>query len=141
MKETEKHFVAFHKYCVMENRNLRKLADEVDVTAHTLNTWSVEFDWQRRLEQFDKEVAANVRESLVTDWAIMKRHLLDTLIDQLESAKLSRVHPTTTRDIVAVIKEIRSMVGDVTEVVDKREGIVYVRTITNDETSRSDSGI
>jgi len=141
MKETRKHLDAFMRYCAMEDRNLRQLAADIHASTHTVGVWSSEFDWQARVEQYDKDVAEALRNSLVENWAVLKRHLLDTLIDQLEDAKKTHVRPTTTRDVVAVIREIRSMVGDVVEDGGKHEGIEYVRTITNEETSDSNQSI
>lgn len=141
MKETVERRDAFHKYCVMEMRSYRTLAGEVGVSATTITSWAREFNWEARVEIFDKETAVALRNKLLTDWTEMKLALLNVLMDQIDGAIKAKVRPNTTRDLVAAIREIRSMVGDVVEDRGNREGIVYVRTITNDETSDSDTDI
>lgn len=141
MKETAERREAFHKYCVMEQRSYRTLAKEVGVGASTITAWAREFNWEARVDIFDKETAGALRNKLLTDWTEMRLALLNVLMDQIDAATKAKVRPTTTRDMVAAIREIRSMVGDVAEDKSNREGIEYVRTITNDETSDSDTDI
>lgn len=55
---------AFEAYCNQEKRSLQKLSAEIGVSYSTITQWSVRYNWQERVAQYDMEVAATEREAV-----------------------------------------------------------------------------
>lgn len=84
--ERIKHFNAYEVYCRMgPNRNLRDLAKILQSKEASMFAWSVKFNWQERIKQFDQDIGRLMKE-LTRDSLIEtnKKHLLiiDQAIDQ-----------------------------------------------------------
>lgn len=109
-KETERHKMAFEAY--FELRNYAAVAKKFGVTRAAVDNWKKAFDWENRTMLRDQEIAKGVKEKLLPEWIDMKAYLLKTLIEQVKLAREAGVVPTSTRDIVAAIKEIRSIMGE-----------------------------
>lgn len=95
-----------------ELRNYAAVAKKFDVTRSAVDNWKKAFDWDQRTLLRDQEIARGVKEKLLPEWIDMKAYLLKTLIEQVKLAREAGVVPTSTRDMVAAIKEIRSIMGE-----------------------------
>jgi len=109
-KETERHKMAFEAF--FELRNYAAVAVKFGVTRSAVDNWKKAFDWENRVMLRDQEIARGLKEKLLPEWIDMKAYLLKTLLEQVKKASDAGIEPTTTRDIVAAIKEIRSIMGE-----------------------------
>ena len=140
--ETPKHIAAFYYYCTMKNRTLKGLADDMGISPNTACIWSKSFNWAERVKKFDKDAVVALRGLVLEDWAKTKAHLLRVLMEQVNAGVDAGIKPTSTKEIVAAIREIRNLMGEDDHTKDDRnEVIVYTRTITNDETGSGNTDI
>lgn len=109
-KETDRHKMAFEAF--YELRNYAAVAKKFGVSRSAVDNWKKAFDWDQRTILRDQEIAKGVKEKLLPEWIDMKAYLLKTLIEQVKKAREAGVEPTSTRDIVAAVKEIRSIMGE-----------------------------
>lgn len=134
MEETPRQLAAFYYYCTMPNRNLRQLAKEFNISSSTVGVWSRELNWQTRVEEFETDTATSLREVVIKDWVDTKAYLLRVLMKQVQDGVKEGIKPRNTTEMVAAIREIRSMMGDsMPDEVSKRVEIVYSR-IKDEET-------
>jgi hypothetical protein len=140
-RETNKHREALLYYCAMEKRDYEALALHFGYGVRTVKRWADDFEWERQVDQFDKEVIEELRWNVIEDWVKVKAYLLGVLMDQVREGVESGIAPKNTKDVIAAIREIRSMMGDVAEANAPLEGIVYTRTLTNDEGSTGNTDI
>ena len=57
MKETKRHHDAFFYYYELgDKRSLVQVGQEVGVTTHTVERWSIAFNWQKRVEEKDGRI-------------------------------------------------------------------------------------
>lgn len=108
--ETDRHREAFEAYC--ELRNYSKVAEQFGVTRMAVNKWKRAFDWENRVMLRDQEIAKGVKEKMLPVWIETKAHMLKVLIEQVKKGRDAGVVPTSTRDLVAAVKEIRSIMGE-----------------------------
>lgn len=142
MTESPRQRAAFLFYATMPKRNLRKFAEDFGVSSSTAGTWSREFDWQERVKKFDFDTSEQLQNIVIGDWVEVKAYLLRVLMKQVIDGVDAGIKPRNTNELVAAIREIRAMMGDdVVEEVGRRVGIVYTRTITDDETDTGNEGI
>lgn len=128
MDETPKQRAAFLYYATMPKRNLRQLAKEFGVGTSTLSVWSREMHWQDRVKKFDYEAAEQLQHIVMGDWVETRAYLLRVLMHQVIEGVKDGIKPKTTTEMVAAIREIRSMMGDVIpDEASKRVEIVYSR--------------
>lgn len=109
-KETDRHKMAFEAF--YELRNYAAVAKKFGVSRSAVDNWKNAFDWDQRTILRDQEIAKGVKEKLLPEWIDMKAYLLKTLIEQVKKARDAGVEPQSTRDIVAAVKEIRSIMGE-----------------------------
>lgn len=141
MEETPRQLAAFYYYCTMPNRNLRQLAKEFGISSSTVGVWSRELKWQTRVEEFETDTATTLREVVIGDWVETKAYLLRVLMKQVIDGVKDGIKPKNTTEMVAAIREIRSMMGDsMPDEVSKRVEIVYSR-IKDGETSTGDEDL
>lgn len=134
MEETPRQLAAFYYYCTMPHRNLRQLAKEFGISSSTVGVWSGELKWQERVKDFDQDAATSLREVVIGDWVETKAYLLRVLMKQVIDGVKDGIKPRNTTEMVAAIREIRSMMGDeMPDEVSKRVEIVYSR-IKDEET-------
>jgi hypothetical protein len=135
MEETPRQLAAFYYYCTMPHRNLRQLAKEFGISSSTVGVWSGELKWQERVKDFDQDAATSLREVVIGDWVETKAYLLRVLMKQVIDGVKDGIKPRNTTEMVAAIREIRSMMGDeMPDEMSKRVEIVYTR-IKDGETS------
>ena len=141
MEETPRQRAAFLYYATMPNRNLRQLAREFGVGVSTLSVWSRELHWQDRVKKFDYEAAEQLQHIVIGDWVETKAYLLRVLMKQVVDAVKDGIKPKTTTEVVAAIREIRSMMGDeMPDEANKRVDIVYTR-MKDGEASQGNSDL
>ena len=140
MNETPRQAAAFLYYATMKHRNLRQCAKDFGVSPSTIGVWSKEKNWQERVKAMEFEAAEQLIDVVVKDWVQTKAYLLRVLMKQVIDGVEAGVKPTSTRDMVAAIREIRSMMGDVIDEESVRDVIQFVRKLS-DETSQSDEDI
>lgn len=109
-KETDRHKMAFEAF--YELRNYAAVAKKFGVSRSAVDNWKKAFDWDQRTILRDQEIAKGVKEKLLPEWIDMKAYLLKTLIEQVKKARDAGIEPQSTRDIVAAVKEIRSIMGE-----------------------------
>lgn len=133
-KETHRHAEAFTRYYQMEHRSRRQLAKELGVAYPTIQRWAKAFDWNSRVEELDMHITDGLIEKLKTDGIDMKDYLLKIMMRRLNAFdKDSNIQIRNVTEAIAVIREIRSMIGLSDAEVSRHEGIEYVRTVTNEE--------
>lgn len=141
MEETPRQRAAFLFYATMTKRNLRKFAKEFGVSISTAGVWSRELNWQERARKFDFDTAEQLQNIVIGDWVEVKAYLLRVLMKQVIDGVDAGIKPKSTGEMVAAIREIRSMMGDVAEDEDRRVEIVYTRTVTDGETGAGNEGL
>ena len=133
MKETPRHVAAFSYYCTMPKRNLRLFAEGFGVSLSTAGSWSKAFDWKRRTKEFDFKATSQLQEIVIKDWVETKAYLLRVLMKQIIDGVDAGIKPKSTGEMVAAIREIRSIMGDeITTESIVREGIVFTRVVSGE---------
>ena len=130
MIEQPKHTAAYGLYRDLDKRNYQAVADKLSVSMTSVKKWGKEFHWQERVMLHDKEIADGVQKKMMPEWIEMKAYLLKTLLEQVKKARDDNIAPQNTRDIVAAIKEIRSMMGE-DEVTQLKGEVTHEITIAN----------
>ncbi len=142
MKETPRHVTAFSYYCTMPKRNLRLFAKDFGVSLSTAGNWSTEFKWSERAKDFDRKAIDQLTDVVVKDWVETKAYLLRVLMKQVIDGVDAGVKPKSTGEMVAAIREIRSIMGeDVSEDACKRLGIVFTREVVSGEEGTGNSDL
>lgn len=108
--ETDRHREAFEAY--YELRNYAAVARQFKVTRVAVNKWKNSFDWENRALLRDQEIARGVKEKMLPEWIETKAYLLKVALEQVKKGRDAGVEPTSTRDMMAAIKEIRSIMGE-----------------------------
>ena len=133
MQETEKHIQAFEAYYA--TRNISKVSGELSISRQSLTKWKRVFHWSERCEERDKEITEQVQAVMMPQWAATKVLLINAFISQITTAtkKGSEIAAENSRDMVAVSRELRALLGE----SDKHEveftGIEYKLVETNKE--------
>lgn len=60
----------------------------------------------------DQEVQKGVQEKMLPEWIETKAYLLKVALEQVKKGRDAGVVPTSTRDMMAAIKEARSIMGE-----------------------------
>lgn len=140
MEETPRQAAAFLYYATMPKRNLRQFAKDFGISMSTAGVWSKALDWQGRVKLFDFKTSEQLENVVIGDWVETKAYLLRVLMKQVVDGVSAGIKPRNTTEMVAAIREIRSMMGDdIPEELMKREGIVFTRVISDaTDTGHSD---
>ena len=112
MIERQKHLDAYAIYRDMEHRNLRAVGRKCGVSETAITNWSREFNWQERVMLHDQELHKGVQEKMMPEWIETKAYLLKVALEQVKKGRDAGVVPTSTRDMMAAIKEARSIMGE-----------------------------
>ncbi len=112
MKETPKHMAAYAFFRDMPQRNLREVARKYAVSRAAVTNWNREFNWAERVMLHDQEVQKGVQEKMMPEWIGAKAYLLKVALEQVKKGRDAGVIPTSTRDMMAAIKEARSIMGE-----------------------------
>jgi hypothetical protein len=131
MQELQKHKDAFEDYYTL--RNLLAVSRKLGISRQSLGTWKVEFHWDERCADRDHEVDQLTKEVMVPVWVEVKVELVEAFITQIQTAMKAGIVPENSREMVAVSKELRALLGE----ADKHEveftGIEYVLTENKEE--------
>ena len=60
----------------------------------------------------DQELHKGVQEKMMPEWIETKAYLLKVALEQVKKGRDAGVVPTSTRDMMAAIKEARSIMGE-----------------------------
>lgn len=131
MKETEQHKIAFESYYLL--RNVSAVARELDTSRNSVGKWKLRFNWDERCADRDHEIGEKTREIMLPEWIKVKAKLITAFITQIEAAMKAGISPENSRDMVAISKELRGLMGE----PDKHEvefaGIEYVLTESKED--------
>ena len=126
MKQTEKHIRAFEEFYA--SRNIAQVSRHLSISRASLHKWKVEFGWDAECEKRDKEVREQVQAVMIPQWAATKVLLINAFISQINAATKAGIEAENSRDMVAVSKELRSLMGEGEKVELEFTGIEYVLT-------------
>ena len=116
MKEQQKHRDAYEYYRDMPategKRSIAKVAKKFSVSETSVNKWNKAFQWQQRVMLHDQEVQKGLQEKMMPEWVETKAYLLKVALEQVKKGRDAGVSPASTRDMMAAIKEARSMMGE-----------------------------
>ena len=120
-------------YDMGQFRSLPELIKKLNITHpgkvpsyDTLKRWSRNDEWKLQIMLLDKEIKEGVKEKMIPEWIEVKVYLLKTLIEQVKKGREAGVTPESTRDLVAAVREIRSMMGESDSTDVNITGIEYV---------------
>lgn len=131
MQEAEKHIHAFEAYYA--SRNIVKVSEELSVSRASLHKWKREFHWKERCEERDAEIKEQVQAVMMPQWAATKVLLINAFISQITTATKAGIAAENSRDMVAVSKELRALLGEGEKVEVEFTGIEYVLTESKKE--------
>lgn len=124
MKETEQHKIAFESYYLL--RNVSAVARELDTSRNSVGKWKLRFNWDERCADRDHEIGEKTKEIMIPKWIKVKAKLIDAFTTQIEDAMDAKITPENSRDMVAISKELRGLMGENDEGEKEPSGIVYV---------------
>jgi len=106
-------------YDLGQNRSLPNLIKKLHEThpgkvpsLSTLKKWHKEDEWKLQTMMLDKEIRDGVKETMLPDLIKTKAKMLKVLLDQIDKSVEDGISPTNTRDVVALVHEARSILGD-----------------------------
>ena len=123
MQETEKHLRAFESYYA--SRSIPKLSKELGMSKVSLYKWRREFRWKERCEARDAEIQEQVQAVMIPQWTATKTLLIQTLLNQINAAVKNKIAPENSRDLVAVSRELRALLGEGEKIEVEFAGIEY----------------
>ena len=106
--------------------HLKEKQPEHAPSLDTLKKWSSGYNWQERVLLMEQDVRDSLDKKMATDWAEIKAYFLKTLTEQVKLGRDAGVAPERTTDMVAAIKEARSMMGEGDKHDVTIQGIEYV---------------
>jgi len=130
MKESEKHLHAFEEYYA--SRNLLKVGRELGISRQSLSKWKREFHWKERCEERDKEINEQVQAVMTPQWVATKTLLVQTFLNQINAAIKAGIAPDSSRDMVAISKELRALMSEGEKLEVEFTGIEYRLVETTD---------
>lgn len=123
MKEKEKHIHAFEEFYA--SRNIAQVSRELHISRASLHKWKAEFGWDAECEKRDKEVREQVQAVMIPHWAATKVLLINAFINQIDAATKAGITAENPRDMVAVSRELRALLGEGEKVEVEFTGIEY----------------
>ena len=115
------------------SRSVPRLLEKLKIThpkqcpsLDTLKKWYQQDEWKYQAMLMDKEIKEGVKEKMMPEWVEVKVYLLKTLIEQVKKGREAGIAPEKTGDLVAAIREIRSMMGESDSTDVNITGIEYV---------------
>ncbi len=60
----------------------------------------------------DKEIRDGVKEIMMPDWIKTKAKMLKVLLNQIDKSVDDGISPANTRDVVALVHEVRGIMGE-----------------------------
>ena len=126
MEESEKHIRAFEEYYA--SRNIVKVSKELHISRASLQKWKRVFGWKERCEERDKEINEQVQALMTPQWVATKALLAQMFLNQVNAAIKSGIAIADVRELVAVSKELRAILGEGEKLEVEFTGIEYVMT-------------
>ena len=124
MKQSEKHRIAFEAYYL--SRNVSAVARELGTSRNSVGKWKEKFKWDEECADRDHEIGEKTREVMLPKWIKVKAKLIDAFTTQIEDAMEAKITPENSRDMVAISKELRGLMGESDKEDTELQGIVYV---------------
>ena len=112
MKEQPKHVAAYEFYRDLPKRSYRAVSEKFTISETSIKKWAKAFNWQERVMLHDQEVQKGVQEKMMPEWIETKAYLLKVALEQVKKGRDAGVVPSSTRDMMAAIKEARSIMGE-----------------------------
>jgi hypothetical protein len=131
MKQSEKHRIAFEAYYL--SRNVSAVARELNTSRQSVGKWKEKFKWDEECADRDHEIGEKTKEVILPAWIKVKTKLITAFIDQIEAAMEARISPENSRDMVAISRELRGLMGEEDTGDKEPAGIVYVLTESKEE--------
>ena len=131
MDETKKHRDTFEEYYTL--RNVLAVSRKLGISRQALGTWKREFHWQERCEERDKGINEQVNAVMIPQWTAVKVTLIQAFINQINAAIKLGITPADSKDMVAVSKELRALLGEGEKVEVEFSGIEYVLTKSEED--------
>ncbi len=78
----------------------------------TLKRWSKNDEWGLQVRMMDDEIKEGVKKKLVSGWVETKAKMLKVLLDQIDKSVEDGISPTNTKEVVALVHEIRGIMGE-----------------------------
>ena len=111
---------AFSQYFALgTGRSLKKLHENMcrdspeSVPGYTtLKDWSLKYSWQNQVMLMDKAVSDGLKDRLVPSWIELKAELIEIMLYQIRAGADKGLEPENVRDMTALMKELRAMIGD-----------------------------
>jgi transposase-like protein len=124
MNELAIHLEAFEAYYLL--RNVSAVSREIGISRNSVGKWKAKYHWDEECEDRDREVLTKTRDAMMPEWISVKTNLIEAFMDQIKNAKESGIMPENSRDMVAVSKELRALLGEGEKVEVEFTGIDYV---------------
>ena len=131
MKQSEKHRIAFEAYYL--SRNVSAVARELNTSRQSVGKWKEKFKWDEECADRDHEIGERTKEIMLPEWIKVKAKLITAFIEQIETAMEAGISPENSRDMVAISKELRGLLGEPDKQEIELTGIEYILTETKDE--------
>lgn len=112
MQEQPKHVAAYEFYRDLPKRSYHEVSRKFTCSMTSVKKWAKAFNWQERVMLHDQEVQKGVQEKMLPEWIETKAYLLKVALEQVKKGRDAGVVPTSTRDMMAAIKEARSIMGE-----------------------------
>jgi len=124
MQQSEKHRIAFEAYYL--SRNVSAVARELGTSRNSVGKWKEKFKWDAECADRDHEIGEKTKEIMIPKWVKVKGKLIEAFISQIEAAMEDGITPETSRDMVAISKELRGLMGEADKQEIELTGIEYV---------------
>ncbi|MBW2259108.1 MAG: hypothetical protein JRF18_01460 [Deltaproteobacteria bacterium] len=131
MRQSEKHRIAFEAYYI--SRNVSAVARELNTSRQSVGIWKVKYHWDDECADRDHDIAEMTKEVMLPAWVKVKAKLIEAFIAQIEAAMKAGISPESSRDMVAISRELRGLMGETEKVEVDIPGIEYVLTETPKE--------
>jgi len=108
--ESPQQLQAFEIYFV--NRSYAQTAQELGVAQSTVKLWSTKYNWDSRLRKRNEALIQDIQQKMEDDWKEIRLMIFNMLWEKIQAAK--DITPKNTKDLVMLIKELRSLMGEQT---------------------------
>lgn len=130
MHELDKHRAAFEEYYTI--RNILAVSRKTGISRQALGSWKKEFLWTKRCEERDQGINETVNAVMIPQYTAVKVTLIQAFLNQINDAVKKKISPETSRDMVAISRELRALLGEGEKLEVEFTGIEYVLTKTQE---------
>ena len=124
MEETQRHRDAFEEYYTL--RNVLAVARKTGISRQAIGSWKKEFGWSQKCADRDREINDRVNDVMIPQWAAVKVTLIQAFINQINAGLAMKIAPENSRDMVAISRELRALLGEGDRHEIEVTGIEYV---------------